>query len=108
MTPESDRLEEQDELSQARRTLLEDGALAASKQWVDSWRADLRKQGRRAEGGWPGTLAEARAHVIAYFAAELHRRKMAALTHAELTWAAKAAYAAAKRDWRSTSLPEGY
>jgi hypothetical protein len=106
VTAERAKRDKREEVKEARRAWLEEGAIAASKLWVGGWREALRRQGRPAAGGWPGTVAEARAHVVAYFTAELHRRNMPALTHDELMWAAKTAYAAAKRDWRASCEPE--
>jgi len=62
-------------------------------------RHDLREQGRRASGGWPGTISEARATVASYFSAELRERGMHSLTAEEREWTARCAYAAARRDW---------
>jgi hypothetical protein len=98
--------EELEGKEQVRRTFLEEGAVAIGKQWVRGCREDLRQQGRPAAGGWPGTLAEARARVSAHFTEELRRRSMVALTYSELDWVAKATYATAKRDWSSPSDPD--
>jgi hypothetical protein len=103
--PRDDRDRSEDR-KQARRALLEAGALEAGKLWVGGFCDELRVQGRRAVGGWPGTMPEARARVIAYFTEELRRRNMVALTYEELNWVAKAAYAAAKRDWRALCEPD--
>jgi hypothetical protein len=84
-----------------RRALLERGSVSAGTNWAASWREDLRKQGRPAAGGWPGTLSEARAHVTSFFLRELRQRSMLALTPEEREWTAKAAYAAARQDWLS-------
>jgi hypothetical protein len=83
----------------SRKNLLEEGSNTAGERWAAGWRDDLRAQGRPAAGGWPGTVAEARARVIALLGPELHRRKMVALTHEELERAARCAYARARRDW---------
>ena len=87
----------QDEVgSEARRALLEQGAIATGERWADGWCESLRKQGRRASGGWPGTLSEARALVAAYFMTEL---RGSALTYEELECATKISYARAKHQW---------
>lgn len=82
--------------SEARRALLERGAIATGERWADGWYESLRRQGRRASGGWPGTVSEARALVTAYFMTELEG---AALTHDELECATKISYARAKHHW---------
>lgn len=79
---------------EARRALLEQGAIATGERWADRCREALRQQGRRASGGWPGTVTEARALVSAHFAAEL-----GPLTYDELQSAAKLSYTRAKRQW---------
>jgi hypothetical protein len=75
-------------------TGLEQGAIATGERWADRCREALRQQGRRASGGWPGTVTEARALVSAHFAAEL-----GPLTYDELQSAAKLSYTRAKRQW---------
>ena len=85
--------------SRTRRVLLEQGATAVAERWASTWREDLRKQGRPASGGWPGTVPEARARVTAYLGAELARRRMRTLSSDEAGWATQATYASAKRDW---------
>jgi hypothetical protein len=82
-----------------RRELLELGSTSAGARWAACCRDELRKQGRPLAGGWPGTMSEARARVAAYFATELPRRGMGALTYQECEWAARTVYAAARRDW---------
>lgn len=82
----------------ARRALLEQGAITTGERWADRWCDSLRRQGRRASGGWPGTVREARALVAAYFTAELHGP---ALTYDELECAAKISYASAKHHWHT-------
>lgn len=56
-------------------------------------------QGRCIEGGWPGTMPEARARVLGYLTPKLASRKMASLSHSELTRATTFAYDRARRDW---------
>lgn len=106
MTGERREPDEVEGKEQARRALLEEGAIAVGKQWARGCLEDLRRQSRPATGGWPGTLAEARARVSAHFTEDLRRRSIAALTYSELDWVAKAAYATAKRDWNSPSDPD--
>ena len=91
---------------EARRALLEEASIATGERWAAGWRDDLRQEGRPAAGGWPGTVAEARARVTAHLGPELHRRKMLALTHEELERAARTAYARARRDWLSRNERE--
>ena len=89
-----------------RQTLLARGASLAGEQWALRWRQDLREQGRRAVGGWPGTLSEARARAHALCAAELRRLGLAELTSDELDRAARATYSRARDDWLSRAERE--
>ena len=74
--------------------------------WAEEWRADLRREGRPAAGGWPGTLREARVRVERFLLSEMSRRKMAAVTEAEREVAARAAYASARHEWCRQAEPE--
>ena len=47
----------------ARRLFLERSAVTLGQTWAEEWRANLRREGRPAAGGWPGTLREARVRV---------------------------------------------
>ncbi|HSO00124.1 MAG TPA: hypothetical protein VLS89_17650 [Candidatus Nanopelagicales bacterium] len=80
----------------ARQAGLEQGAITTGELWADRWRESLRLQGRRASGGWPGTMTEARALVAAYFSAA---PVGPALTCHELESAARISYARAKHHW---------
>jgi hypothetical protein len=55
--------------------------------------------GRLVVGGWPGTLAEARARIQGHLGGELARRRMPALSIEELAAATSATYQQAKKDW---------
>ena len=90
----------------ARRLFLERSAVTLGQTWAEEWRADLRREGRPAAGGWPGTLREARVRVERFLLAEMSRRKMAAVTEAEREVAARAAYASARHEWCRQAEPE--
>jgi hypothetical protein len=79
----------------ARRLLLRDIALDVGKRWFDRWRAQLVGEGRCIEGGWPGTIKEARALVAASI-------RLPNVTSEELGWAARTSWAEAKRAWLSS------
>jgi hypothetical protein len=83
-----------------RRVLFEEQSSATGIRWAEEYRSDLRREGRAAAGGFPGTLSEARALVSATLAPELGRRRLAALSIEEREWAARATYAAARKDWQ--------
>lgn len=82
---------------------LAEAARGVGERWAQGWRSELQGQGRAAAGGWPGTLGEARARVMAFFAEELDGEEQ--LTPDELGWATKAAYASARRDWLARAEP---
>jgi len=82
-----------------RRALLEEAPLALGETWANSRRDELRREGRSASGGWPGTMREARARVMELLGRELALRHLPLLTSDELGLAARAAYSAARRVW---------
>lgn len=82
--------------AEARRARLEEGAVLAGERWADGWCESLRRQGRRPAGGWPGTVSEARALVVAHFSTALRGH---GLTHEELESVTKTSYARAKHRW---------
>jgi hypothetical protein len=85
--------------SDKRRTLLTEEPLLLGSSWARVWCKSMQTDGRLVVGGWPGTLAEARARVQGHLGNELARRRMPSLSVAELTEATSATYQRAKRDW---------
>jgi hypothetical protein len=83
--------------SEARLTLLRETAVAAGASWAKHRRDALVREGRRAVGGWPGTLSEARGFAASFFSTTLGSAP--GLTRDELAWFARATYAHARRDW---------
>jgi hypothetical protein len=92
--------------AELRRLFLEQSAITLGQSWADQWRDDLRREGRPAAGGWPGTLREARVRVEHHLLAEVTRRKMPAVTEAEREVAARKAYASARAQWCRQAEPE--
>ena len=92
--------------AELRRLFLEQSAVTLGQSWADQWRDDLRREGRPAAGGWPGTLREARVRVEHHLLAEVTRRKMSAVTEAEREVAARKAYASARAQWCRQAEPE--
>jgi hypothetical protein len=92
--------------AELRRLFLEQSAITLGQSWADQWRDDLRREGRPAAGGWPGTLREARVRVEHHLLAEVTRRKMSAVTEAEREVAARKAYASARAQWCRQAEPE--
>jgi hypothetical protein len=89
-----------------RGMFLEDSAVSLGRSWAEQWRDDLRREGRPAAGGWPGTLREARARVEQHLHAEVTRRKLAAVTAPEREFVARRAYASARAAWCQKAEPE--
>jgi hypothetical protein len=77
----------------------------ASAAWVATWRDALARDGRAMEGGWPGTMGEARAWVQTRVAPELARRGLPFPTTGAVL-AARDLYAGARMAWRSKALAE--
>src|SRR4051812_23658178 len=73
----------------ARRAFITRSATALGRSWGERWREELRREGRPAAGGWPGTLREARSRVGHELPAEMRRRQMAAITEEERELAAR-------------------
>jgi len=85
-----------------RALVLAEAAAGSGARWAQSERESLRAEGRRAEGGWPGTLSEARDH------ARVAMGEIGgSLTYEELSWMTRAVYDSARRDWLAASDPPG-
>ena len=69
-----------------RRRLIEERPPALGVSWALDSCADVTRSGRRVEGGWPGTVPEARG--------------LAPLSQPELTVATSTVYARARREWQ--------
>jgi hypothetical protein len=82
-----------------RRTLLDRSALALGEAWARGSREQLCAEGRRAIGGWPGTMSEARARARDHLDSETVRHKLGRLRDQELEKAARATYARAREVW---------
>jgi hypothetical protein len=82
-----------------RGDLIDQAALEAARSWMRAYAADLRREGRRVEGGWPGTLREARARASTEGARVLSTRSMPMLTHDEIERIARITFAEARRCW---------
>ena len=85
--------------SDRRQTLLTEEPLLLGSSWAQVWCKSMQSDGRLVVGGWPGTLAEARARTQGHLGGELARRRMPALSIEELAAATNATYQQAKKDW---------
>src|SRR5262245_28681488 len=68
----------------SREAILEGSALEAARIWATSCVEELAREGRPIEGGWPGTMPEARGRAGGLAARTLARLSMPALAHDEL------------------------
>ena len=96
--------------SEKRQALLDAEPLALGSSWARVWCKSMQTDGRLVVGGWPGTLAEARARVQGHLGGELQRRRMPSLSIEELSIATSAAYQRAKRrlaNRRAGHAPQG-
>jgi len=91
-------------VAERRKTIVSKEALDVGQRWVEALREELKKEGRAVEGGWPGTLSEARARVDGALSRVLAKHRLAVLSSEELSLAARAAYDHARRTW--LALPE--
>jgi hypothetical protein len=105
--PPVSKAERAEERAEHRRALLDQTAVTVGRIWADQWRHDLRREGRAAAGGWPGTLREARIRVEHHLQDELARRTIAEVTGAERELLVRRAYASARAEWSSRAEPEG-
>ena len=85
----------------AREVLLEETARDAGRAWATACCHGLQREGRALEGGWPGTLHEARTRGGAEARKALSDRSMPALTHDELVLVARLTYDKAREWWRA-------
>jgi hypothetical protein len=83
-----------------RRRLIEERPPALGVSWAVDSCADVTRSGRRVEGGWPGTVPEARMRVLRGLTHELAARGFAPLSQIELTTATSAVYDRARREWQ--------
>lgn len=87
-----------------REALLASAAREAAQKWANAYREELARDGRPVEGGWPGTMPEARARGAACAGRHLVERAMSVLTYAELGRVARITYDEARRCWRSVAV----
>jgi hypothetical protein len=84
-----------------RRAALERDAVSCGGRWVERTLEQLSLEGRPVEGGWPGTLSEARGLVAGVSSAF-----KPALSFEESDWLARTIYTHAKRLWQARREPE--
>jgi len=83
-----------------RRRIIEERPLALGVTWALDSCADVTRSGRRVEGGWPGTVPEARMRVLGALTRELAAQGFAPLSQSELSAATSSVYDRARREWQ--------
>lgn len=83
-----------------RRRLIEERPSSLGLTWAQDSCADVTQNGRRVEGGWPGTVPEARMRVLRGLTAELASRGLEPLSQTELAAATATVYDRARREWQ--------
>lgn len=89
-----------------RESLVEKSAHEVGERWARGWREELQSERRTAAGGWPGTIAQARACSGAHLSAELAKLRLAGPSTAELERAARLTYARARAVWLAFAQSE--
>jgi hypothetical protein len=79
--------------------LLHERAINAGQLWAQDVHAALRDQGRALDGGWPGTVSEARSKIIRELDRELGMDQVLAISHEELEVAVRTTFARARQGW---------
>lgn len=79
---------------------LETLAASAGTAWAEAFAGELRRQHRAVTGAWPGTVSEARGHVLA----ALGNANPVPLEH--LRALSRTAYRAARTAWLSVAEPD--
>ena len=88
-------MQQHDELNEAARGRAE----LVGRRWAVELRASIVREQRRAAGGWPGTLREARTHVAISLIPWLRSNGQAAVTSQQCEGAARLVYASARKVW---------
>lgn len=86
----------------SRDVALEEVARDAARTWTTGCVRVLAGEGRPIEGGWPGTMNEARARTAELATRALARLALSPVTHEELGRLARITYDEARRLWRAS------
>ena len=87
--------------TRARRELLSELSKAAGVAWARSYRDAVHREGRRAAGGFPGTLSESRQQFARIVEPELLRESGATATYDECEECVRVLYSSARTEWLS-------
>ncbi len=93
----------QEELATRRSALLERTAVSVGETWARRVLAELCSEGRSAQGGWPGTISQARSRVSVVVTSELARARFRPAAADEVDKTTRAAYAHARGVWLASA-----
>jgi hypothetical protein len=85
--------------SPTRSVVLKDASAAVGASWALECVSALRASGRLIEGGWPGTLPEARARILSKLSRQLSAQGLPPLDAREMGLVTSSTNAEAKRSW---------
>lgn len=86
--------------SEPRSRLLRETSEAVGASWALNYLDAIQQSGRRIEGGWPGTLPEARTRMLNSLPQALSSRGLPPLSPQEIIAASSITSAEAKRRWQ--------
>ena len=87
------------EEGERRKRLISEVPVALGARWAVDACDRVMLEGRRIEGGWPGTLPEARARVTRELTLELEALRLSPPSESELVAATGVAYERARDEW---------
>jgi hypothetical protein len=83
-----------------RKRFMHEFPIALGARWAMDCCRNMTLEGRRIEGGWPGTVPEARMRVHRELTLELAAVGLSAPTEGELAAATSTAYERARQEWQ--------
>lgn len=85
--------------AESRGRVLQETSEVAGASWALEYSEAVQRSGRAVEGGWPGTIPEARARVMRALPPALSARGLSPLSPREIVEASSMVNAVAKRSW---------
>lgn len=81
-------------------------AQGEGERWANEIRSRIHGEQRRAAGGWPGTMSEARARLFAHVLPKLMQSGAPCVSEKDREEAARCLYRSARAQWMQTQEPE--
>jgi hypothetical protein len=91
--------------AERRSELLREQPALVGSSWAQALYTEVLASRGSVEGGWPGTVAEARSRVLRTLPVELASQGLPPLEPAEVAAAVSAAYAHARQRWQKALKP---